>query len=224
MLNSQQLSKTTQAVKNSQLVSATTQDADSQKELPENIFERSLSTSPFRSLPPSRRNSKVGLPATKRTGRSMSVASNGSMSSLNLISAYYNTEDFVAPVLDTTAEILTDPGIDLDEVTVVFCECEDHACRSKHKSTEKISNYPQRPGSLLGSRKKSRSFICNSLMGAFDNCACLEEAETEEHTESSPPVSPQDGKTINFYSFADVVNGENALEKFNSQPMSEYLC
>lgn len=216
-----QSSKTSQITKGPQANTEQNQNADIPKELLENIFERSLSTSPFRSLPPSRRNSKVGL--LKRSGRSMSIASNGSMNSLNLMSAYYSTEDFVAPVLDTTAEIFTDPGVDLDEVTVVFCECDDHACRSKHKSHEKSPKAPQRPGHLAA-RSKSRSFICNSLMGAFDNSECLEEVESEGPSESSPPVSPQDGKTINLYSFADVVNGENALERFNSQTMSEYLC
>ncbi|SGZ57389.1 CIC11C00000005854 [Sungouiella intermedia] len=185
---------------------------------PESIFERSLSTSPFKSLPPSRRNSRVGL---RPNGRSMSVVSNGSVCSLNLIPAHYSTEDFVAPVLDTTTEILTDPGIDYSEVTIVSCECDDSTCRSRH-SRHKDSKASLRPGVLNRSRSKSRSFICNSLMGAFDTTDEVREEEKEDAEEFTTPVSPE-GKTINFYSFADVVNGENDLEKFNAQPMSEFL-
>lgn len=197
-------------------------DDMSQKELLESIFERSLSTSPFKSFPPSRRNSKAAL--SKRQDRSMSIASIGSVGSANLIQAYYSTEDFVAPVLDTTAELLTDPCIDYDEVTVVSCDCDDLGCRKldkKDKNEKKNEKHP-RPGALQRTRSKSRSFICNSLMGAFDNGQYLEEVESEEATESTPPTSPE-GKTVNFYSFADVVNGEHDLEKFNAQPMSEYL-
>lgn len=149
------------------------------------------------------------------------MVSHGSMCSLNLIPAYYSTEDFVAPVLDTTTEILTDPDIDYSEVTIVSCECDDSACRSKHK-TLKDSKNPRRPGALNRSRSKSRSFICNSLMGAFETTTELREEEKEESEEMIAPDSPE-GKTINFYSFADVVNRENDLEKFNALPMSEYL-
>lgn len=198
-------------------------DMNYHKELQENIFERSLSTSPFQSFNTSRRNSKVAN-SIRRTGRSMSVTSTGSVCSLNLIPAHYSTEDFVAPVLDTTAEILTDPRIDYDDITVVSCECDDSACRSKHLPKGKGQKSSQRPRPILRSRSKSRSFICTSLMEAFDHGELLEGTECEKESGVTPPLSPQDGITINFYSFADVVNGEHDLEKFNSQPMSEYLA
>lgn len=220
MLNSSLTPRSTTSFKNANEAVDAHHEIDPRGGLLENIFERSLGTSPFQSLPPSRANTKVANP-NRSNGRSMSITSNGSMCSLSLIPAYYSTEDFVAPVLDTTAEILTDPFIDYDEITVVSCECDDSGCRSKHASKSK-HKVPQRPGSLHRSRSKSRSFICNSLMCAFKN-ANLEELEAEEQADSTLPMSPQEGKTINFYSFADVVNGENDLEKFNSQPMSEYL-
>lgn len=151
----------------------------------------------------------------------MSVVSKGSMCSLGLIPTYYSTEDFVAPVLDTTAEILTDPGINYSEVTIVSCECDDSACRSKHNRS-KDGKASKPPGALNRSRSRSRSFICNSLMGAFDSTSALCEDEREEMEGTVTPVYPL-GTTINFYSFADVMNRENELEKFNAQPMSEYL-
>lgn len=148
------------------------------------------------------------------------MVSKGSMSSLSQIPTYYSTEDFVAPVLDTTTEILTDPEINYSEVTVVSCECDDSACRSKHNRS-KDSKASQPPGAINRNRSRSRSFICNSLMGAFETSELCED-EKEEIVGTVTPVYPL-GTTINFYSFADVMNRENDLEKFNAQPMSEYL-
>lgn len=177
----------------------------------DNIFERSLSTSPFQSLTSSRRNSRAGMVPIRR---SMSVASNCSNSSCPMP---YNTEDYIAPVLDSTTEILTNPEIDLHNVNIVYCDCGETLCRSPTLTKSKCLKNRPKP------RSRSRLFICNSLLSAL-NHSPVDESESESDFKplSEEELDP-DGHTINFYSFADVLNGEQELEKFNTLRVSEYL-
>lgn len=169
--------------------------------LGENIFERSVSTNLIQLLPRTRgsiRSSKL------LKGRSMSVASNASFSSLGLLSAYCSTEDFVAPVLDTTAEILCDPLIDLNNVTIVCRECDNE---DLHQSRLALS--------------PSRSTPSKSFQVFRKNSHCRHRKH-EKHTENG--LLPQvEGQTINFYSFAEVLDGEKEGQEFQAITVGEYL-
>lgn len=133
----------------------------------------------------------------------MSVASNASLGSLGLLSAYCSTEDFVAPVLDTTTEILFDPLIDLNSVTIVCRECGEDSinCRSRLCS------------SLSPCSKGFQMFRKNSHCGHRKH-------EKSDDSELLPLV---EGQTINFYSFAEVLNGEKEGEEFQTFSVGEYL-
>lgn len=176
----------------------------------DNIFERSLNCNPYQSLPPSRRNSKC----LGRAGRSMSIVSIGSTASNCLVSPLYSAEDYVAPVLDTTAELLTDPDVDYNNVTVVYCDCDDAQCSRKTCCA--------RPAGRERKRTSSRSYILVALMSALDSKQ-PEEAAPPEAVQSLRGADDADGQTVKFYLFADVINGEHALERFNSATMSEFI-
>lgn len=146
----------------------------------------------------------------------MSVASLGSTNSNCLVPGCYSAEDYIAPVLDTTTEILTDPSTDFDSVTIVYCDCEDSNCVGK-SGKAKSCHKP-----ITKRRSSSRSFICNSLLSALDT-KHTDELTYEEEMKTSDTVELEEGQTINFYSFADVINGEHDLERFNSTKMSEII-
>ncbi|KAF3986523.1 hypothetical protein FT663_03786 [Candidozyma haemuli var. vulneris] len=183
------------------------------------IFERSLSTSSFGTS--TRRNSRVSAPASFNV-RSASVISNETQKSF---AVHHNTEDFIPPVLDHTTEILTDPSIDFNEVSVVCCECEGEnnkpKDRCKRLNSHKGRFTAQQP--QIRSRSRSRSFICNSLMSALGSSD--DEEDIDNKREEGDPESDflLDAKTINFYSFNDILNREKDLERFNTFRMSNLL-
>lgn len=179
----------------------------------DDIFERSLGVSPYQSLVSSRRNLRVGVPI----GRSLSVVSTGSNSYKPL---FFNTEDFVAPVLDSTTEIITDPTIDLNKVNIVYCDCGEPVCRTaSNTSPRKCPKNKSRPRS----RSRSRLFVCASLMSALHPSPADVESEGEASAVQETPELGADGLTINFYSFADVLNGEQDPDTFSTLRMSNYL-
>lgn len=199
----------------------------------DDIFERSLNMSPFRSF-------TLGSNFKKRASRklscvsqdipfnrSMSIVSMDSQASGKLIAMHHSTEDFIPPVLDLTAEILTDPLIDLDSVNVVCCDCESAPCQAPSKHEQDLKKCKLKNGNLsrprLRSQSRSRSFICTSLMSALPP-----QPSEEDELPQDPPdienIEPgEENKTINFYSFNDVLNGEKELERFNTFRMSNLL-
>lgn len=164
----------------------------------EGIFERSLSISML-SLPPQSRHKLA------RTLSNCSLASNG-----YAIPTHHNTEDFVAPVLDTATEILYNPKSDLNNVNIVCCyendeeeEC-DGSCTEKDSDDDSTLNqlklpnqqqhhhhhhhhHPKKPRS----RSRSRSSICKSLMSSLSNTAAGLQSQTFPlSAHSNGPTSP----------------------------------
>lgn len=189
------------------------------------IFERCLSTLSFGS--PSRRNSRVSMCTALHKLNNARLSSVASTDSQRSIALHHSTEDFIPPVLDHSAEILTNPQIDFSEVSVVCCDCDGEGKKLKHSEKSECSNRSGEKKTALRprqrSRSRSRSFICNSLLKAL----ALEEDEEEtdvreEDAESVEECSP-DSETINFYSFNDILNREKDLEKFNTFRMSKLL-
>lgn len=140
--------------------------------LNEGIFERSLSLSML-SLPPTSRQKLA------RTLSNCSQQSSGGYT----IPIHHNTEDYIAPVLDTTTEILTNPSLDLSDVNIVCC-CEeegdenatdrDSADESQPNNHLKLLLTPHAPAphnhahpKKQRSRSRSRSSICKSLMSSM---------------------------------------------------------
>ena len=123
----------------------------------------------------------------------MSVASNASLGSLGLMSTFCSSEDYIAPVLDTTTEILTDPTVDLNSVLLVCRECgaDTRDCRTR---------------------------LC---LGQAQFKPAAGQRTHSEKPELDPELS--EGQTINFYSFADVLDGEQDGEEFLCVSVGEYL-
>lgn len=192
------------------------------------IFERSLSTVPFQQLPPRKRSSKKlsCMSPDILKDRSMSIVSMDSQVSGKLMALHHSTEDFIPPVLDLTAEILTDPLIDLDSINVVCCDCEGSTCQ---KPTRTETQSRQRNKSVsscrprLRSHSRSGSFICNSLMSALPPEPANEEDSPQGFIDEGCSEDADENKTINFYSFNDVLNGEKESERFNTFRMSKLL-
>ncbi|CAK7897322.1 hypothetical protein CAAN1_03S07602 [[Candida] anglica] len=241
----------------------------------EGIFERSLSTS-MSSLPPQSRH---------KLARTMSNCSQHSASSY-AVPTHHSTEDFIAPVLDSTTEILSNPSLDFSNVNIVCC-CEDTDRDSMDEDAVSSTSGVQSlsapvPGappltSSSGvdegdnttgpcghpkyrksrSRSRSRSIICNSLMSSMSSPPTSQSVSTahpHSHSHShphshphssatgagprSPPSGPKspsvrsnlsnaslsshfhhgspslapDAKTINFYSYADMLDKEKDSE------------
>lgn len=200
------------------------------------IFERSILAALF--LPPisaaSALNSQSAashkhLVAHSARSRSLSVVSASSQASQTpyAIPVHHNTEDFIAPVLDTTTEVLSDPSIDINDIEIV-CPCdtdddEDHECtnvrplmlRSRSRSRSIISSSLRQcingnggaNGTLAqsgsGSVSPTMSHVRLSLLIANRNTSF---ASLGDRADLSPSKT-----TINFYSFADMVNTENHL-------------
>lgn len=174
----------------------------------------------------------------KRNGRSYSIASNASaLSSVNgYIPSHHNIEDYIAPILDSTTEIVADPRVDMKDVELVCCESEDDydndvnetdgrfATTSYFDTPEKGHNLP------LRSRLRSRSVIGASLLHSL-NTEQLPASQNHASSTSPPRLSKSSrsstslytrpsccvthsdlkpkSKTINFYCFADVCNKEH---------------
>lgn len=126
----------------------------------------------------------------------------------------FKPEDHTAPALDSTAELFADPDVNLNDITVVFCEePEDKLSR---KSS--VSNLLCHRRSLC----RRRSSFCNTLMRAMSNNS--EIPLVSETTKPQLPCIEEDSdKVINFYSFADAVGGEFGLESFNILKGSDVL-
>lgn len=163
----------------------------------DSIFERSVSLDPF--LPEwSQPNSPPKL------NRVMLVASSGSMG-LGQLAACLNSEDFVAPVLDSTAELFSDPNSHLDDVTVLLCECDG----SKHGCKRNPLN-----------RTRSRLAICNKLMKALD--VSVDDEPVEAEPDEEPAADDPARATINFYSFAEALHDEN-VDSMHARKMSDLI-
>lgn len=200
------------------------------------IFERSLSppANALLSFPPSLPSSRRGSKMANR--RSYSVASVSSSGSA--IPSHHNTEDFVAPVLDTTTELLADPKTDFSKVQIVCCDFEDEegseteknepglpikgpqSSHCSHHSLAHAGAAPVRPKSRSRSRSKSiiSMSLMNSILGA-PSVAPSSPTMTSSRTNKSAASLPAPGEysdqpdpasshTINFYSYADMVNQE----------------
>lgn len=141
----------------------------------DSIFERGISQPPFQLLPPTRRSSRVLMSLPR-----------ASLPMCTKMPSHHSAEDFIAPCLDSTTEILTNPNIDMDKVNIVYGE-------------EK----PKR------GRQRSRSYIFSSLMSAFQR---LGQAEQEGDSEASEAEERECTRTINFFSFADMRNSEVEAE------------
>lgn len=111
-------------------------------------------------------------------GRAYSIASNSSSVSNYTPSAYsipshHSIEDYIAPVLDLTAEILTDPALDYKNVQIVCCcdedddeEAEEPVDSNPFNRRKSLPNiYKSRSNSRT--RSRSRSIIGNSLLHSF---------------------------------------------------------
>lgn len=189
-----------------------------------NIFERSLSTPSFGM--PSRRSSK-SWSSSKANGRHASIVS---VDCPKLFAAHHSAEDFIPPVLDHTTEILSDPLIDLDDVNVVCCECDGQVAKSKEQHNSRRCSHSEKHSSdshgarpILRSRSRSRSLICNSLLSALASSDDEEEEQLPKDDEESVVEPLSDPKTINFYSFNDILSREKDLERFNTFRMSKLL-
>lgn len=147
---------------------------------------------------------------------------------------HHNTEDFVAPCLDTTTEVLSDPSIDMNDVEIV-CPCEDddldHECapvrppvsRSRSRSRSIIStslrhcingsNHTAASQSGWGSTSGS---VSGSLSGSVSptmshvklGLSIANRTSSFQSLTDKGEIAPSKA-TINFYSFADMVNAEN---------------
>lgn len=195
----------------------------SRKSSQPDIFERSLSSLSFGS---SRRNSRISTSTAlnKLNARLNSVVSINSQRS---VAFHHNTEDFIPPVLDHSAEILTNPLIDFSEVSVVCCDCEGEGIRVKTSAKPgcRARSCDGKPSSRprQRSRSRSRSLICNSLLKALAQGEEEEESYLREDESDNVEECSSDSKTINFYSFNDILNREKDLEKFNTFRMSKLL-
>ncbi|CAH2351267.1 hypothetical protein CLIB1423_03S02410 [[Candida] railenensis] len=168
----------------------------------EGIFERSLSFS-MSSLPPTSRQKLA------RTLSNCSQQSSGGYT----IPVHHNTEDFVAPVLDTTTEILTNPALDLNDVNIVCCcEEEDDEQATDRDSNDEASSQPNNhsKSSLTAhgqhphnhthpkkprSRSRSRSSISKSLMSSMSPTGTSSQSQLASKSHHSSvgnigPVSP----------------------------------
>lgn len=164
------------------------------------IFERYLHSDPFQAITVLPKEAKSCLHAHKT--RSLSLVSMSPISSNCLC---YNAEDFVAPVLDTAAEVLSNPDTDYNDVTLIYCG--DH-----------LEGLQEADRQSLSRRSRSRSVIRAELMKALDQS----QEPSAEHT-AVTPTTEAEGLTINFYSFAESLAKENELEGFNTRKMSELI-
>lgn len=204
----------------------------------EGIFERSLSCSML-SLPPSSR---------QKLARTLSNCSQHSNCSY-AIPDHHSTEDYVAPVLDTTTEILTNPHVDLNKVNIVCC-CEEEedgdyptdqdsdsqmefAASNMHEHLKLSLTVNQTPHSHHNSnsssskprprsRSRSRLSISKSLLNSMSPTNPRPPPHFNSHTHNSHLLSGRSSvslashnpncPTINFYSFADMLDNERGAE------------
>lgn len=187
----------------------------SARERQNSIFERFLSGSPFAStseqvmkrkgVEAKASNISRPLDAPEPKGvlsRSVSVCSAESLTSGQLIPCY-NIEDYIAPVLDSSTEILNDPNTDFRDVVVIYCDCTD----DETKCEDQVK------------RTRSRSFLCNKLMRALEENPS-ETSSGKDHTMSQVP---EEGKTIKFYSFAETLERKDEADIFRARKMSEII-
>ena len=134
----------------------TTHNMSSQES--EGIFERSLSFS------------KSNMLRSKLVRTMLDSTQFGSPS--YSLPSHHSTEDFVAPVLDTTTEIITNPELDPRNVNIVCSREEsedlDAACATEDEeialSRPPTAGSRTKPLDKLRPRLTPRSLICNSLM------------------------------------------------------------
>lgn len=125
-------------------------------------------------------------PPTMDKLRTLSIASNSSSVSNYTPSAYsvpshHSMEDYIAPVLDSTAEILTDPTLNYDDVQIVCCcdeddeEGEETLNETKRQDEnpfirrQSLPNiYKSRSNSKSRSRSRSRSIFGTTLLNSIN--------------------------------------------------------
>lgn len=131
------------------------------------------------------------------------------------------TEDFTAPILDSTAEMIRNPNVDLSCVKLNCLSDEgedsDDPLSSRHADEDEEDeprHYYEDGGNheYFGPyRLRSRSIISTSLM------TCLEHGDDKKKCGSTSPLMRRMSKrsepgdedhTIEYYSFADMVNNE----------------
>lgn len=93
----------------------------------------------------------------------------------NSVSLPCNNEDYVAPILDYTSEVFSNPNIEYNHIHLVCCDGEPHAHPAK---------VPLRRWS------RSRSIVSNSLMNSING-----QTSAGNHTDSIPCVGDSEGCT-----------------------------
>lgn len=93
----------------------------------------------------------------------------------NSVSLPCNNEDYVAPILDYTSEVFSNPNIEYNHIHLVCCDGEPHAHPAK---------VPLRRWS------RSRSIVSNSLMNCING-----QASAGNHTHSIPCIGESEGCT-----------------------------
>lgn len=145
----------------------------------------------------------------------------------------------MAPVLDTTTELLADPTTDFSKVQVVCCDFEgeedsefektsaENSVKGHHSSHNLHSSLPNANNSTNSatrtksrSRSRSKSIISMSLMNSIHGSTLV--APTPPTASMARPnrsaasllghakgsEASDSSQTINFYSYADMVNQE----------------
>ncbi|RLV82968.1 hypothetical protein JA9_003130 [Meyerozyma sp. JA9] len=208
------------------------------------IFERSISTSSFspplsavtsqsgQSQPPLKHSVAHSVPHSARS-RSMSTVSASSQMSGTpyAIPMHHNTEDFVAPVLDTTTEVLSDPSIDMNDVEIV-CPCDtdddsEHDCaavrppvsrsRSRSRSIISMSLRQCISGANSTSVHSGSGSVSPTMAHVKSNSSLANRSSSLQSMVDKGDLSPSK-TTINFYSFADMVNAENHMASLSLGP------
>lgn len=93
----------------------------------------------------------------------------------NSVSLPCNNEDYVAPILDSTSEVFSNPNIEYNNIHLVCCDGEPHAHPAKVP---------------LGRWSRSRSIVSNSLMNCING-----QTSAGNHTHSIPCIGDTEGCT-----------------------------
>lgn len=122
---------------------------------------------------------------------------------------HYSAENYVLPILDTTAELVTDPKVTYDHIQLNCCNVDEELLGDE--LAEDLAD-------VFTLRLRSRLIISSSLMSCLDlgHCAkvrpkILRTSSRQEplSPRSFPEVEFRDNYQIDFYSFAEMCHTED---------------
>lgn len=119
----------------------------------------------------------------------------------------YKTEDLIAPVLDSTAELFANPYTNYNDITVVFSQ--KSVCDNTRRYSLSLPQSRQRSISRTSEKELKRE----NTIGRFNR----------NDPAASSCANQEQQKTIEFYSFADAVKAEYELERLDCRKLSEVI-